>query len=237
MNILEKTTIDSTYALIKQYHKKFLEPLGIKLPALYSKGAYTRNGLVLVYLAQGYPDTKIVTKNELTEYLSEFFDSVADVQQARHLGAQHGFYIISGQRNDYTQENLNRGEYKLVSLEEAYPGFKKDRRIFELDSFEQIKEAYDNRCATCGSKEDEPHLNWPNTKTSLTAGHMNPRKPLIKGNIIPQCSQCNKADRDRWVYDEKGRVVALSNPTAILMSDLEVQKVVYKILKDKFENL
>lgn len=236
MSLKERKTIEGTYKIIEENYNKYLKKHGINLPALYdARGQYTRNGLVLVYLAYGYPNTKIVTKNELTDYLLNFFDKVVDVQQARHLGAQHGFYIISGQRNDITQDKLKRGEYKLVSLEKAYPGFKQDRRVFELDSFEEIKKHYGNRCATCGSVEGQKHLNWPNTITKLTAGHMNPNKPLVKGNIIPQCSQCNRGDRNRWEYDEKGRVVALANPTAINMSDIEVQRDVYRILKDKFD--
>lgn len=176
----------------------------------------------------------MVSKDDLTDYFGHFFERVVDVQQARHLGAQHGFFIVSGQRNDITQVKLKRGEYKLVTLEKPYPGFKQDRRIFGLDSFEESKKIYGYRCATCGSVEGESHLNWPNTKTEITAGHMNPDKPLVKGNIIPQCSQCNRGDRDRWVYDEKGRVVALSNPTAINMSVDQVQKEVYLISKEKF---
>lgn len=235
MSLLERKEIEAVYKIIEDNYNKHLKKVGVKLPALYDGSRnYTRNGLVLVYLANGYPNTKVVTKDELTDYLSNFYDRVVDVQQARHLGAQEGFYIVSGQRNDFTQVKLRRGEYKLVTLEKPYPGFKQDRRIFELDSFEEIKEAYGYRCATCGSQEGKNHLNWPNTKTTLQAGHMNPRKPLVKGNIIPQCSQCNRGDRNRWVYDEKGRVIALSNPTAILMSDLDVQKTVYEILKEKF---
>ena len=52
---------------------------------------------------------------------------------------------------------------------------------------------------------------------------MNPKKPLVAGNIIPQCQKCNQADRDRWVYDEKGRVVKVANPSVINMCDEEVQ--------------
>ena len=63
---------------------------------------------------------------------------------------------------------------------------------------------------------------------------MNPAKPLVKGNIIPQCQVCNRADRNRWVYDERGRVIALADPRFIRNSSIEVQKEVYKILKSKY---
>ena len=40
---------------------------------------------------------------------------------------------------------------------------------------------------------------------------MDPSKPLEPGNIIPQCEKCNRADRNYWIYDEKGRVVGIAN--------------------------
>ncbi len=63
---------------------------------------------------------------------------------------------------------------------------------------------------------------------------MNPNKPLVAGNIIPQCQKCNRADRNRWVYDDKGRVIKLAKPSFILNSNEEVLKKVYRILYKKF---
>lgn len=94
---------------------------------------------------------------------------------------------------------------------------------------------YGNRCATCGSKEGEPHFHWPNTITKLTKAHMDPGKPLVKGNIIPQCDKCNRADRNNWAYDERGRVIKLANPNIIKNSDEEIRWKVYKILYEEFE--
>jgi len=54
------------------------------------------------------------------------------------------------------------------------------------------------------------------------------------GNIIPQCQKCNQADRNRWVYDNKGRVIKLADPKFVLNFDASVQKRVYDILKKKF---
>ena len=60
---------------------------------LKKKGKYTKDALTLVYLAQGYPDTKVISKKELTEFIQKFYPDVLDVQQARHLGAQKGWFI------------------------------------------------------------------------------------------------------------------------------------------------
>ena len=63
---------------------------------------------------------------------------------------------------------------------------------------------------------------------------MDPNKPLVPGNIIPQCEKCNRADRNNWVYDERGRVIKLANPDVIKRSDKEVRWRVYKILYEEF---
>jgi hypothetical protein len=65
---------------------------------------------------------------------------------------------------------------------------------------------------------------------------MDPKKSLSQGNIIPQCQKCNQGDRDRWVYDDKGRVIKISNPKVINFCDEEVQLAIYKILKKKYDS-
>ncbi|MDP2939480.1 MAG: hypothetical protein Q8O13_05340 [Candidatus Omnitrophota bacterium] len=64
---------------------------------------------------------------------------------------------------------------------------------------------------------------------------MDPNKPLVAGNIIPQCQKCNRDDRNRWIYDDKGRVIKLANPQVIKSCDREVKKAVYRILFHEFK--
>ena len=233
--ILNPQSIELIYKTVQSYHEKYLKKLGVNLPKLYnSKKEFTKDALVLIYLAYNYPETRKVTKNELTNFIRTFYPEINDVQQARHLGAQKGWWIVAGGRDNIVL-SLKSGEYQLYTLEQAYPSFKNDHRHSEMEDWEEIKAFYGFRCATCGSQENQPNLHWRETKTKLQAGHMNPRKPLTKGNIIPQCQKCNQADRDRWVYDEKGRVVKIANPNVIKMCDEEVQQAVYKILKQKYE--
>jgi len=222
--------------MIKEYHKKYLEKQGVKLPKLTDKnGKYTKDALVLVYLAQDYPNTKEVSKEELTGFIRQYYPNVSDVQQARHLGAQKGWFIVSGTRgNGYAK--LASGEYKLCSLEEHYPYFK-GHRIEETNDWQNIKKQYGFRCATCGSEEGKPHIHWPNTITRLQKAHMDPNKPLGPGNIIPQCEKCNRADKNSWVYDERGRVIKLANPIVIKRSEKEIRWKVYKILYEEFKGV
>ncbi|RLA08684.1 MAG: hypothetical protein DRQ51_01635 [Gammaproteobacteria bacterium] len=231
---LTDSTINKTYNTIKSYHGKFLKDVGVKLPNLKYKTGYTKDALVLIYLAQNYPQTKVASKNELTQFIRQYYPNTNDMQQARHLGAQKGWWIVAGGRDNIV-ENLKRGEYKLYTLEQPYPDFKSNRRLEDIgDDFDEIKRKYQNRCATCGSVENKPHFHWPATKTKLQKAHMNPQKPLIAGNIIPQCQKCNQADRNRWEYDRKGRVIKLANAKVILRSTIEVQKKAYKLLEQKF---
>ena len=233
---LTSQEILNIYKKIQSFHKKYLVNYGVKLPSLKNKDHYTKNALTLVYLAQNHPTTKIVTKEELTKFIRIYYPNVNDVQQARHLGAQKGWWIVAGGRDNIV-ENLKRGEYKLYSLESPYPEFKSNRRLKDLgENWDEIKKKYQNRCATCGSIENKPHFHWRATKTILEKAHLNPHNPLIAGNIIPQCQKCNRADRNRWIYDEKGRVIKIANAKVILSCSKQIQKEVYKILSKKFSN-
>ncbi len=233
MTRLSEKEIKKIYKMICEYHSIHLTKYGVKLPKLNdARGNYTKDALVLVYLAQCYPSTKSISKNELTQFVRQYYPNTADVQQARHLGAQKGWFIVSGTRgNGYT--TLKPGEYQLLTLEKPYPAFK-GHRIEDKSDWENLKNQYGYRCATCGSKEGKPHIHWPNTITRLQKAHMDPNKPIVKGNIIPQCEKCNRADRNNWVYDERGRVIKLANPNVIKRSDKEVRWKVYEILYKEF---
>ncbi len=232
--ILSENSIISIYKNISDYHDKYLKQYGVKLPNLYnSEGKFTKDSLVLVYLAYGYPKTRNVTKEELTKFIRSFYPDTNDVQQARHLGAQSGWWIVAGGRDNIVL-NIKRGTYQLYTLEQPYPGFKKGHRIAQIDNWEEIKQKYNYRCATCGSQEGKPHFHWPATKTVLQKAHLDPNKPLVAGNIIPQCQKCNRADRNRWVYDDKGRVIKLADANFVKNFDVEVRRKIYKILYKEF---
>lgn len=233
---LLKPEIRQQYKLLKDFHGKYLKKYGVALPKLYGKNKknFTKNALVLVYLSLDYPKTKKVSKNELTQFVRRFYPNTNDVQQARHLGAQDGWWILAGGRDNIMAE-LKTGEYLLYTLEEPYPGFKKSHRVSDTGNWEKLKKEYGYRCATCGSKEGRPHFHWPQTKTKLQKAHQDPRKPLKPGNIIPQCQKCNRGDRNRWVYDDKGRVIKLAYPKFVKNFDEEVKREIYKILYKKFK--
>ena len=234
---LSEKEILKQYKLVKEYHEKYLKRYGVKMPSLFNKnGGFTMNALVLVYLSFGYPTTKAISKTELTSFIRNFYPEVNDVQQARHLGAQDGWWIVAGGRDNIVLK-VKRGWYQLYTLERPYPSFKKGHRIVDIGNWEELKRQYGYRCATCGSREGEPNLRWPGTKTILQKAHKDPNKPLVAGNIIPQCQKCNRADRNRWVYDDKGRVIKLADASFVRNFDKSVIIKIYRILYKKFRGI
>ena len=232
---LSDLELSTQYTLIKSFYDRFLSDKGVNLPGLYRGNEYTSGALVLIFLSLGYPATEVVSKEELTTFIRHYKPNVNDVQEGRHLAAQKGFYIASGRRNDV--HRVPDGCYKLITLEEPYPGFMQERRFSESLDWEGLKAEYDYRCATCGSKEGELSFRWPARITVLEKAHMDPNMELTDDNAIPQCSACNRGDRNRWVYDRKGRVISVANPAVITSCDEDVQFEVYKLLYKKYRGI
>ena len=111
--VLKKGEIEKTYKMISNFHEKFLKKYGVKLPKLYNKEKkISKDALVLVYLARGYPKTRKITKEELTIFIRSYYPNTNDVQQARHLGAQSGWWIVAGGRDNIVL-SIKRGVYQL----------------------------------------------------------------------------------------------------------------------------
>lgn len=239
--------IEDIYALVRQFHAEYLQQSGVRLPALRSSnGNFTVDALTLIYLAQEYPNTRWVSKSELTQFIRQFHPDTNDVQSARHLGMQSGFYIVSTRRGNFLPEDNppprgRTSHYLLRTLEEPHPSFIAERRGGIGTDFERVKQHYGYRCATCGSKEGEPNLRYKRVRTELQQSHRNPKLPLEKDNIIPQCQFCNRADRNYWVYDKRGRVVGIADVRPIKKSIregyLDEQQVesLYHYLKRRLE--
>src|SRR3990167_8716260 len=114
--ILNKKSIDGIYEMICRFHKKYLRQFNVKLPKLHDRqGNFTKDGLVLVYLAYDYPNTRKVSKEELTKFVRSYYPNTNDVQQARHLGAQAGWWIVAGGRDNIVLQ-IGRGSYQLYTL-------------------------------------------------------------------------------------------------------------------------
>ncbi|MEK7082164.1 MAG: hypothetical protein AAB915_00600 [Patescibacteria group bacterium] len=115
--MFNKKSIVSIYKIIEDFHKKYLLQYGVKIPKLHdARGKFTKDALVLSYLARDYPNTHKVSKEELTKFVRSYYPNTNDVQQARHLGAQAGWWIVAGGRDNIVL-NIKRGFYQLYTLE------------------------------------------------------------------------------------------------------------------------
>src|SRR3990170_223768 len=74
------------------------------------------------------------------------------------------------------------------------------------------------------------NLHWSGTITKLQQAHIDAFKPLVEGNIIPQCQKCNRAYRDFWVFDERGRVRGIAKSAVIKKCNEKIKRGIYKIL-------
>ncbi len=132
------------YDELEKNWKEYLEPLNVKIPKLLVGGKYTKDALVLIYL---YDKMGMkVTKHELTMFLKAMGCDTNDVQQARHLAQQKGWYILSGTRRDMEckQYDLNNGDYLFKTYKEKYPSYYSIRRGTkpEGSEWEQLKKRY-----------------------------------------------------------------------------------------------
>lgn len=231
-----KIDIEKKYNEIVKEYTINLKKFNVKMPRLYSNNNYTLNALVLVYLYNKLG--QIVSKQELTCFLRSMGYTINDVQQARHLAQQSGWYILSGTRGDYECQKLGikSGEYMLKTISEPYPSYKNLKRTESLNAhnFTELKKMYNYRCATCGSKEGESNFLYPASVTTLQQGHKNPSLPLTIDNTIPQCTFCNRASRNYFVFDNKGRVEKIYDPHFVLKSDKNIQLMMLQLLMKKY---
>ena len=140
---MSENEIKEIFKIIQEYYKKYLKNDEVKLINLQDKsGKFTKDALTLCYLAQNYPNTKAISKNDLTSFVRQFYPDTTDVQQARHLAKQKGYYIISGTRGDIGQK-IKAGYYQLITLEKPYPSYKPNRRSgIESANFEELKKEF-----------------------------------------------------------------------------------------------
>ncbi len=131
------------------------------------------------------------------------------------------------------------GYHVLLTTDSPKPSFiyKSLKRAGRMGakSFQDLKAVYDFRCATCGSQEGKPHFLDADKRTQLQQGHMNPLKPLTLTNTIPQCQVCNQVYQDQYVFNEKGRVVAVASVEPVRNADAPIKQRIREYLAGSAE--
>lgn len=227
---IEKDECDKLWQEIKTKHELNLSIYNVKLPTENTSKYYQ-----LIYLYK-YINC-LVKKDVIADFVISKIPSAGKDQQVRHLAADGFNLIVKGGKIINTDETVPSGYYLLQTLDFPKPEFmaKSLKRVslLKVNDFEKIKKIYNNRCATCGSKEGEPHR-VSGKLVELQQGHMDPNRPLEVGNIIPQCQYCNQnIYKDFFVFNEDGYPIKISNPEFVLRSDKYVRRQIYELIKKK----
>ncbi|CAG8471948.1 14319_t:CDS:2, partial [Cetraspora pellucida] len=118
------------------------------------------------------------------------------------------------------QQKVANGYHVLFDIKNPKPTFlykilKREGRL-SAKCWEELKIVYDNRCVNCGALENHHHPRFRDTIVVLQKGHIDPNKPEVLENIIPQCQICNQTYKDNFVYDENGYIKAINNENFVL---------------------
>lgn len=228
---LSPEEIRELYNKLVQEHAEHLSAYGVRMPAQDSIKA-----LWLIFLRKHLGS--LVHKDTISAFVGSVKPGSGRDQQVRHLSAD-GWYVLN--RGDKIQNEdllVPSGYHVLITTENPKPNFlyKALKRAGRMSAknFEQLKAVYDFHCATCGSIEGKPNLLDPSKRTELQQAHMDPAETPTLGNVIPQCQVCNQAYLDDFIFDEKGRVIAVASPRPVRNAHKEVREAIFEELKREF---
>ena len=226
MNLPTPEELQQAWEDLRRIHAQHLASHGVKIPKVeqYSKQGRSIQLAVLYY----YKD-KGANKNLISQVCQRDAPHLAADQQIRHL-KRLGWHLTTPRRGHHCLNPYN-----------VSPEFETDKirseGMISAKEFEDVKDVYGRKCATCGAKEGQSNPRYGEDLVELQRGHRDPAKPPEIGNIIPQCQFCNRAYRRDYVFDEKGRVSAIADVRPVRNASEAVQKKVWEWLKDKFSVL
>ncbi len=189
----------------------------------------TAKGYWLAVLIHCSPD--YVHKDDMSEIVRKRIPTAAADQQVRHLSD-----------DGWNLEGDTKGAHCITDPYRAHPKYarqlKRSQNLLQSDDFTTIKKAFGNKCATCGAIENQPDPRYVGDMVKLQKGHKDPEKPMEKGNVIPQCQFCNRAYKDDFTFDNKGRVRRnpLRAPTRESRSMIALKEEREKRRKNKTNN-
>ena len=195
MNKITNENIETIYNELKSKWEITLKDKGVKLSSLYRGGKV--NGTAYSLCLLSINRDKFIHQDEINDSFKEFIKESKRDTQVRHLRTQSGWDL----------EFDNKGGYKLNSFN-PWENFIPERRNIEFseDWWNELKDMFDCRCATCGSKEGEKSFKKKAGIVKLEKGHMDPRLPLNETNTIPQCNYCNGIYQSKFIFDQDGNI-------------------------------
>lgn len=210
--------LKAAYDEAVEIHKNYLETEGVKLPSWGTSKAYWL--AILIHCKPNY-----VHKDTISDIMRRYLPDAARDQQVRHL-----------KRDGWNLES-KAGSHRIEDPYKTHSGYSRElvkrQNLLLAGDFNDIKKAFANRCATCGAREGEPDPRYMEEPVKLELAHKNPAKALDKGNVIPQCQFCNRAYKDYFLFDDKGRVRAVASHEPVLRASKAVREKVMNALKKK----
>lgn len=185
---------------LTEYQRSPLARSHIKLPTYGTCRAYQ---LIALFMNMGEPVHKDAISGFVIEHMRMNGHTASGDQQVRHLQAS-GYNVLTRGCVMPNGEPIPNGCYMLADLNVSrkYNSSKRATRLNDADWL-RLKSNYDNTCATCGRCEGTID-DRTGRIVSLQQGHMDPGKPLVMSNTVPQCSYCNQSARDRFVFNKNG---------------------------------
>ena len=226
--------IEKWWTTLETEHATSLSKYSVELP---KKGSGKALWLVFLRKNMGKP----VHKDVISSFVNSVNHESGKDQQVRHLAADGWYVLNKGDEIPNEDGTLKSGFHMLVTTKSPKPTFifkslKRANRLIASD-FEQLKAVYDFRCATCGSQEDKPHFIEPDKRTELHQGHMNPHKALTLENSIPQCQVCNGVYQDDFIFNDKGRIIAVASVNPVIKAERDIREKIKKILDKEFPSI
>jgi len=208
MTIPTEQQLKEAWAEVCELHREYLQVHEVGLPKEDSNQA-----IWLATLRHYHPES--VHKDRISEIVRRQRPDAATDQQVRHL-SRKGWKLVT----------LKPGEHKIdwhhPSSDFANQQARRRGRL-QAEDFSDLKKVFGNRCATCGATEGRPDPRYGDEAVQLQQGHQDPSGSSDLGNIIPQCQFCNRAYKDDFVFDAKGRVRAIASVEPVKRASLEVQ--------------
>ena len=205
---------------LKAIHNKHLKDYGVKLPR---EGSNKQIQLIVLYEAYRADPSKLIHKDAVSAVVRSINSEAATDQQVRHL-----------QADGWNIEN-KFGKHRFLDPTRPSPTIVKEATkrlsLMSAEGFLEIKAAWHNCCATCGSKEGEKSWRYSDI-VKLQKGHKDPEKPEVNENIIPQCQYCNQTYKSDFTFDDKGRVRAVADIGPVQRASKSVKQKIKEHLMD-----
>ncbi len=209
--------LEQAWVEVCDIHKQYLHQHGVRLPG---RGTYQWVWLAMLWIRRD--SHQGVHKDAISDAVRMLYPNAGRDQQVRHL--KRSGWSLTG----------DGGWHKLdpyhPSPEWASEQARHRGRL-NAQTFSDLKATYGSKCLTCGAYEGRPDVRYTGDLIELQQGHRDPEKPADDiDNIIPQCQFCNRAYRDDFTFDEKGRVHSIASIGPVARASERVKQAVREYL-------